>query len=90
MSDSDSDSSCASSDSSSEDEETITRREYNRKYYQKNRQRILASVLKKVECPHCNRKVNSQNLRRHQMSSRCVNKDKLRQMVMEIIGTYQK
>jgi hypothetical protein len=58
--------------------------------YQKNKQRILATVLKKVECPHCNRKVDNQNLRRHQMSSRCVNKDRLRQVVMEIIDTYNK
>jgi hypothetical protein len=51
---------------------------------------ILESVLKKVECPHCKRKVNSQNLHRHQMNSHCVNNDRLRQVVMDIIGKYNK
>jgi hypothetical protein len=53
------------SDSDSEEESKLTQREYNRKYYQKSKKRILESVLKKVECPYCKRKVNNQNLRRH-------------------------
>ena len=86
------------SDSDSEDEikvaqdeyNKVVQREYNRQYYQKNKKRILASVLKKVECPDCKRKVNSQYLRRHQMSSRCVNNDHIRKIVAQVIGTYQK
>ena len=85
-SDSESDSSCAST----EDEAKVSQREYNRQYYQKNKKRILASVLKKVECPDCKRKVNSQYLRRHQMSSRCVNNDHIRKIVAQVIGTYNK
>lgn len=92
MSDSDS-SSYSSSDndsSSSEDEATIERREYNRRYYQKNKKRILASALKKVECPDCKRKVNSQYLRKHQMSSRCVNNEHIRKIVAYVMETHHK
>ena len=87
MSSSDSDN---DSTSSSEDESVVERREYNRQYYQKNKKRILASVLKKVECPDCKRKVNSQYLRRHQMSSRCVNNDHIRTIVAQVLETYNK
>jgi ribosomal protein S27AE len=63
------------SDSSGEIvDKKATQREYNRKYYQQNKKKILKQVLQKEECPHCKRMVNHQNMRRHQLSSRCTSR----------------
>ena len=46
----------------------VNTKEYNKQYYQKNRDRILAMVKEKVVCGGCGRCVNKQNIRKHQQT----------------------
>jgi hypothetical protein len=50
------------------------RKEYNKVYYEKNKDVIKSKVLKKVTCPLCNRQVNHQNLQRHQQTKLCLSR----------------
>ena len=45
---------------------------YNAKYYSENKEKILASLLKKTVCSICKRKVNYQHIPRHQKSVYCM------------------
>jgi hypothetical protein len=47
------------------------RKEYNKKYYETNKDQIKKKLFTKVECDKCNRKVNHQNIKNHQKSSYC-------------------
>jgi hypothetical protein len=47
------------------------RKEYNKLYYEQNKDVIKSKILKKVSCPLCNRQVNHQNLQRHQQTKLC-------------------
>jgi hypothetical protein len=53
------------------------RKEYNKIYYEKNKDKIISKILTKVTCPHCNRKVNHQNLYKHSLTSICRNYSQL-------------
>lgn len=55
---------------------TIDRADYNKQYYTKNKAKILSKLLEKVECEHCGRRVNHQNLKKHQSSPICIGKRK--------------
>ena len=46
-------------------------KEYNKMYYVKNKEKILAQVNKKEECTICNKITNHQHLNRHKLSSYC-------------------
>ena len=46
-------------------------KEYNKKYYSKNKERISAMLCNKETCPLCGRKVNHQSIPRHQESKLC-------------------
>ena len=45
-------------------------KEYRQKYYQKNRERILAGWKEKVECPICHKMSTKNNLPRHNQSAK--------------------
>jgi hypothetical protein len=47
------------------------RKEYNKKYYAENKQRIAEMLLTKEECPHCKKLITKGNLRCHMKSSIC-------------------
>jgi len=49
-------------------------KEYNKKYYAENKERISAMLLEKVLCPHCGRTVNHQNLHKHQSTKLCLSR----------------
>ena len=51
---------------------TEQRKEYNKKYYADNKQRIVDLMLKKLECPHCKHPISHSNLNRHQTSPICL------------------
>lgn len=73
-SDSDSCSSCSSSSSSNcctKTNKTANIKEYRKQYYQQNKKAILSKLYKKVECEICGRKVNHQQLKRHQKLPIC-------------------
>ena len=48
------------------------RRVYNEQYYLANKKRIADMLLKKVECPFCNRNVAHSSLQRHQTTQLCI------------------
>ena len=50
---------------------TEERREYNQKYYEKNKDSIKEKLFTKVECPLCKRKINHQNQAKHRKSNYC-------------------
>lgn len=71
-----------SSDSSDSDSDSCSSRsvrcnktanikEYRKQYYQQNKKAILSKLYKKVECEICGRKVNHQQLKRHQKLPIC-------------------
>ena len=47
------------------------RREYNKVYYELNKERILNNMCEKTLCQLCNRKVIRSNMIRHQDSNIC-------------------
>jgi hypothetical protein len=47
------------------------RREYNKVYYELNKERILNNMCEKTICQLCNRKVIRSNMIRHQDSTIC-------------------
>ena len=49
-------------------------KEYNKKYYAENKERISAMLLEKVLCQHCGRTVNHQNLHKHQSTKLCLSR----------------
>ncbi len=50
---------------------TEERRNYNKKYYELNKDTIKKKLFTKVECPLCKRVVSHQNIGAHQKSSYC-------------------
>ena len=52
-------------------------KEYNKKYYGENKEKILSKVLEKKECPHCNRKINHQNMSKHIKTKYCMKNTKV-------------
>jgi predicted RNA-binding Zn-ribbon protein involved in translation (DUF1610 family) len=45
-------------------------KEYNTKYYEANKKRILKSMLEKVLCPDCNKMITRCNMNKHQRSQK--------------------
>jgi hypothetical protein len=45
-------------------------KKYNREYYKKNRERILAGMYEKVECKICKRQISKCNLPRHERGNK--------------------
>lgn len=54
------------------------RKNYNKSYYQTNRNKILQKACTKMTCEFCQRKVISNNLLKHQKTALCKNYEKLR------------
>lgn len=50
----------------------ISQKEYNKYYYQKNREKILTGLLEKKKCPYCKKQISYYNMKKHQGSSNCV------------------
>ena len=61
------------------------RKVYNEQYYANNKKRIADMMLKKVECPYCNRQVTFYNLPRHQTTQLCHRNRKNNLMDMEAL-----
>ena len=49
----------------------MDRKEYNKLYYSKNKDRVLSMLKKKVTCELCNRSVSHQNLKKHMQTEYC-------------------
>ena len=47
------------------------RKQYNKNYYENNKNAILEKLTKKVNCQFCNRQVSSCNLNKHHTLSIC-------------------
>ena len=47
------------------------RKEYNKKYYAENKERIAEMLLTKQECPHCKKLITRGNLQCHMKSKIC-------------------
>jgi wyosine [tRNA(Phe)-imidazoG37] synthetase (radical SAM superfamily) len=56
--------------------------EYNKMYYAKNKEAIMAKLLCKENCIYCNRSVNHQNLIKHQLSKLCLKKRRIANAVL--------
>ena len=54
------------------------RKNYNKNYYQSNRDKILKKACEKITCEFCHRKVIFNNLLKHQKTELCKNYEKLR------------
>lgn len=46
---------------------------YNKQYYEKNKEKLLAKALTKVECEKCKRIMNYNRLNKHIASTICIN-----------------
>ena len=58
-------------------------KEYNKEYYQKNKNKLLADQKIKVQCPKCNRIVIKSNLNKHFKTKLCVNTQDLNRYINE-------
>ena len=47
------------------------RKEYNKKYYELNKDTIKAKLFTKVNCKLCNKLINYQNVKKHSESNYC-------------------
>ena len=47
------------------------RKEYNKKYYAENKERIAEMLLAKQECPHCKKFITKGNMQCHMKSKLC-------------------
>ena len=56
---------------------TVSRQNYNKYYYEKNKETILQKACEKVECEFCKRKVIKNNLISHYKSDICKRKSEL-------------
>ena len=61
------------------------RKTYNEQYYTSNKKRIAEMLLKKVECPLCNRSITYSNLPRHQTTPLCIRHRKNNPTEMDIL-----
>ena len=61
------------------------RKKYNESYYTNNKKRILDILLKKIECPLCNRSITYSNLQRHQTTPLCMRHRKNNPTEMDIL-----
>lgn len=50
------------------------KKEYFKKYYETNKQKIRESQTEKTCCPKCNSKVNKQNINKHMKTKICLRK----------------
>jgi hypothetical protein len=57
------------------------RKEYNKKYYEENKDKIIKKACEKVECPFCKRQVISNNLLKHFNLPICRRKTQLLQQL---------
>ena len=48
-----------------------TRKNYNKQYYEKNKNKILEKLTSKVNCEFCNRQVSFANLQKHYVLPIC-------------------
>jgi hypothetical protein len=49
-----------------------TRKEYNKKYYEENKSKILKQMSELLTCEHCNKSVSKQHMNRHMRSKCCI------------------
>ena len=54
-----------------DDKNKMDKKEYNRRYYEKNKATIASKLYAKVTCEKCGRCVSHQNLTKHQKTSKC-------------------
>jgi hypothetical protein len=59
------------------------RKQYNKSYYQKNREKLLENACKKVECEFCKRTVSNVNLLKHYTLPICKRKAELLKALKE-------
>ena len=58
-------------------------KEYNKEYYQKNKNKLLADQKIKVQCPKCFREVIKSNLNKHFKTKLCVNTQDLNRYIKD-------
>lgn len=54
-----------------EEQKKAFRKEYNKMYYQKNKEQILERACKKMQCEFCQRSVIAYNFQKHQNTDIC-------------------
>ncbi len=52
----------------------MDKKEYNKKYYEANKEKIASKLYAKVTCEKCDKCVSHQNLKKHQKTSYCKSK----------------
>jgi hypothetical protein len=60
-----------------ENNKTYDRIGYNKKYYDKNKEKLLANALVKVLCTYCNKSYSNANLNKHNKSDRHIMKKQI-------------
>ena len=58
-------------------------KEYNKEYYQKNKNKLLADQKIKVSCPKCFREVIKSNLNKHFKTKLCLNTQELNKFIKD-------
>ena len=58
-------------------------KQYNKEYYQKNKNKLLADQKIKVSCPKCFREVIKSNLNKHFKTKLCVNTQELNKYIQD-------
>jgi len=58
-------------------------KEYNKEYYQKNKNKLLADQKIKVSCPKCCREVIKSNLNKHFKTKLCLNTQELNRYIKD-------
>lgn len=53
--------------------------DYNKKYYENNKDRIKEMMAKKVQCEVCKKMISKCNLPKHQRSEKCQKVNKMKQ-----------
>jgi len=59
------------------------RKQYNKNYYENNKNTILEKLTKKVNCQFCNRQVSSCNLNKHYTLSICQRTQSKNKFILE-------
>ena len=63
-------------------------REYNKKYYHDNKERIIKMISERINCPWCGKNMAKSNIYKHQKRIKCMKKrieqDKVRELEEKI------
>lgn len=67
--------------------ESLTRKDYNSKYYEKNKAKLQENYKREVCCPLCDSKLKHSTMNKHLNSTICKKKQEIKKRRLEILGT---